>query len=114
MIILRAQRNGMLWYKYLQTNGVEGVEPPAWTRELNETLVAWKKTTPGSEEFKTLGSRMIDIQLDNLMFIGTVRAPNVIYRSNELRNFEPFKTQSHTFFRTYPYNPEQWYFVREN
>lgn len=109
-----SQRNGMLWYKYLQTNGDEGVEPPAWTRELNETLIAWKKTTPGSEEFNTLVSKMIDIQLDNLMFIGTVLAPNVIYRSNELRNFEPFKTQSHTFFRTYPYNPEQWYFVREN
>ena len=29
-------RNGMLWERYNLTDGAEGIEPPAWTKELEE------------------------------------------------------------------------------
>lgn len=102
-------RNGMLWNRYIETGGAEGIEPPAWTVELEETVQAWQQTTPGSDEFNSLGSKIIDIQLANLTFIGTVQSQNLIYRSNKLQNFDPFKTWSYEYYRTYPYHPDQWW-----
>ena len=47
--------------------------------------------------------------LDSFMFIGTVNAPNPIYRSNALGNFETPKTWSYDYYRTYPYRGHQWF-----
>ena len=38
-----------------------------------------------------------------LIFIGTVSAPNPIYHRNALKNVTEFKTWSYEYYRTYPY-----------
>jgi len=47
--------------------------------------------------------------VDNMLFIGTVKAVAPIYHSNNLKNFTEFKTQSYAYYRTYPYRATQWY-----
>ncbi|MCV6576982.1 MAG: ABC transporter substrate-binding protein [Cohaesibacter sp.] len=103
------QRNGVLWDRYNTSGGKEGVQPPAWTKELEDTARAWQATTPGTKDYDELGSKIIDIQLTNLQFIGTVQTQNIIYRSNKLQNFEPFKVWAYEYYRSYPYHPDQWW-----
>ena len=50
----------------------------------------------------------IDIVRNRFLFIGTVNAPNPIYRTNKLANFQTPKTQSYEYYRVYPYRPQQW------
>ena len=102
-------RSGMLWHRYKTSNGAEGIAPPQWVEDLEATVKAWQSTLPDSDEYNKLGSKIIDIQLANLMFIGTVQSQNIIYRSNALQNFEDFKTWSYEYYRAYPYHPDQWW-----
>lgn len=101
-------RAGMLWQRFNETGGAEGVEPPAWTNEMAEAVAAWQTHLPGTEESNALGSRLIDMTLERFMFIGTVSAPNPIYASNRLVNFETPRTWSYAYYRVYPYRPQQW------
>lgn len=103
------QRNGMLWERYTNTNGAEGVKPPAWTEELAKLAGEWQTTTPGSDAYNELGGKIIDLQLANMQYIGTVQSQNLIYRSNKLQNFDEFKTWSYDYYRAYPYQPDQWW-----
>jgi peptide/nickel transport system substrate-binding protein len=103
------QRNGMLWDRYKSTNGSEGIAPPAWTEDLEAKAKAWQTTIPGSDEYNKLGSEIIDLQLANMQYIGTVKTQNIIYRSNKLQNFDEFKTWSYDYYRAYPYHPDQWW-----
>jgi peptide/nickel transport system substrate-binding protein len=103
------QRNGMMWERFKNTNGAEGIEPPVWTSELADLAKAWQTTSPGSDEYNALGAQIIDLQLANMQYIGTVQTQNVIYRSNKLQNFDEFKTWSYDYYRAYPYHPDQWW-----
>ena len=71
---------------------------------------AFQSAVPGSDEQAALGSKLATSMAENLPFIGTVQAPNVIYHRNALKNFPEFKTQSYEYYRTFPYMPAQWYF----
>ena len=55
------------------------------------------------------GARMAAAMAENLPFIGTVQAPNIIYHRNSLVNVAEFKTQSYEYYRTYPYLAPQWF-----
>jgi peptide/nickel transport system substrate-binding protein len=44
-----------------------------------------------------------------MVMIGTVKAPEPIYASNNLKNFTEFKTWSYEYYRTYPYRATQWW-----
>tara|TARA_B100002003_G_C14133183_1_gene544977 strand:- start:28 stop:2097 length:2070 start_codon:yes stop_codon:yes gene_type:complete len=101
-------RNGMLWAQYLETDGKEGVEPPAWVGEWKDLVLEWQQHLPGSPESDDLGAKLIEAQLDQLVFIGLVEAPNPIYHSTKLENFETPKTWSYEYYRVYPYRPQQW------
>ncbi|WP_370255433.1 ABC transporter substrate-binding protein [Nioella sp.] len=102
-------RVGMLWSRYIETNGAEGIEPPAWTGELAETVAAWQQLQPGSAESNELGQQIIQQIQDGFMFIGTVQAPNPVYHSNALQNFMAPQTWSYEYYRMYPYRPQQWW-----
>jgi len=105
-----AHRTGMLWAEYIDSKGTKGVKPPAWVGVLSNTIDAFQSATPGSDEAKKLGSKLVEIMTGQLMFIGTVQAPAPIYHRNVLKNFVPFKTASYEYYRTYPYRPQQWFF----
>ncbi|MCG6904446.1 MAG: ABC transporter substrate-binding protein [Rhodobacter sp.] len=102
-------RTGMLWAEYIDTAGASGVEPPQWVTDLAADVNAFQGATPGSAEQGEIGARMAKTMTENLLFIGTVQAPNVIYHRNALKNVPEFKTQSYEYYRTYPYLAAQWW-----
>ena len=101
--------NGMLWAQYLETDGAQGIEPPAWTAEMAETIIEWQQFQPGTPESDSLGAALIDMSLEQLLYIGLVKAPAPVYRSNLLGNFHPPVTWSYEYYRMYPYRPAQWW-----
>ena len=76
---------------------------------LIDDVNAFQGATPGSAEQGEIGARMAKTMTEQLLFIGTVQAPNVIYHRNALKNVPEFKTQSYEYYRTYPYLAAQWY-----
>jgi len=103
-------RTAMLWAEWVDSNGASGVEPPEWVKTMMADIDAFQGATPGSDEQSELGGKLAKSMAENLPFIGTVQAPNVIYHRNALKNFAEFKTQSYEYYRTFPYLPVQWYF----
>ena len=103
-------RTGMLWAEWVDTAGATGVEPPQWVKDLMADTDAFQGSVPGSAEQGEIGARMAKAMAENLLFIGTVQAPNVIYNRNALKNVAEFKTQSYEYYRTFPYVAAQWYF----
>ena len=103
-------RVGMLWAEWVDSDGAKGVEPPQWVKDMIADINAFQSAVPGSDEQAALGSKLATSMAENLPFIGTVQAPNVVYHRNALKNFPEFKTQSYEYYRTFPYMPAQWYF----
>ncbi len=103
-------RTGMLWAEYVDSDGANGVKPPAYVKQLIEDINAFQSATVGSPESNTLGARMVENMVSNLLFIGTAQVPAPIYHRNALKNFPEFKTSSYEYYRTYPYRGAQWYF----
>ena len=105
-------RNGMLWAEYIDSNGKKGVKPPAWVDEMSKTIDAFQSATPGSDEAKKLGNKLVEMMTSHLLFIGTVLAPAPVYHRNVLKNFPHFKTNSFEYYWAYPYRAIQWYFAK--
>lgn len=103
-------RSGMLWAEWVDSNGASGVEPPEYVKQLISDINAFQSAPAGSDVSNTLGARMVESMVSNMLFIGTVQAPAPIYHSNTLKNFVEFKTHSYEYYRTTPYRAEQWYF----
>jgi len=102
-------RTGMLWAEWVDSGGASGVEPPQWVKDLIDDVNAFQGAAPGSDEQAEIGARMAQAMTENLLFIGTVQAPNVIYHRNALKNVAEFKTQSYEYYRTFPYVAAQWF-----
>jgi len=102
-------RTGMLWAEWVDTEGASGVEPPEYVKELISDINAFQSAAGGSEEFNTLGARLVENMVSNMLFIGAVQAPAPIYHRNALKNFQEFQTHSYEYYRTYPYRATQWY-----
>ncbi len=102
-------RAGMLWAEWLDTNGASGVEPPEWAKKLASDIDAFQSAVPGTPESDALGAGLVETFVSNMVMIGTVKAPEPIYASNNLKNFTEFKTWSYEYYRTYPYLATQWW-----
>jgi len=102
-------RNGMLWAEYIDSDGANGVKPPAYVDALIADIAAFQSTVAGTPESDVIGARLVQNMTENLIFIGTVLAPAPIYHRNALKNFPKFKTASYEYYRTYPYRAHQWY-----
>ena len=102
-------RQGMLWAEWVDSDGSSGVEPPQWVKDMIDDVNAFQSAVPGSDEAAAIGARMSKAMAENLMFIGTVQAPNLIYHRNSLVNVTEFKTWSYEYYRTYPYVGAQWF-----
>lgn len=103
-------RTGMLWAEYIDSKGTKGVKPPAYVDEMRADIDAFQSVEAGTPESDKIGARLVKNMTGNLLFIGTVQAPNPIYHRNALKNFPDFKTWSYEYYRTYPYRPQQWFF----
>ena len=102
-------RAGMLWAEWLDTNGASGVEPPEWAKKLASDIDAFQSAVPGTPESDALGASLVETFVSNMVMIGTIKAPEPIYASNNLKNFTEFKTWSYEYYRTYPYLATQWW-----
>ena len=102
-------RNGMLWAEWVDSNGANGVEPPAYVKELIADVNAFQSADQSSVEFEKIGERMVKNMVENMLFIGTVNAPAPMIHHNNLNNFTEFKTHSYEYYRTYPYRATQWW-----
>ncbi len=102
-------RTGMLWGEYVDTDGASGVKPPQYVYDMMDDINAFQGEIAGTDASNTVGARLVKTMVDNLLFIGTVKAVAPIYHNNDLKNFTEFQTQSYAYYRTYPYRPTQWY-----
>ncbi len=102
-------RTGMLWAEWLDSDGASGVEPPEWAKQLATDINDFQSAVPGSPESNALGAALVENFVGNMVMIGTVKAPEPIYASNDLKNFTEFKTWSYEYYRTYPYRGTQWW-----
>jgi peptide/nickel transport system substrate-binding protein len=101
-------RTAMLWAEWIDTNGTAGVEPPAWAGVMADDILAFQGATAGSDESNVLGAKLVQAMVDNLLFIGTVKAAAPVYHSNALKNFPEFQTASYSYYWSYPYRGPQW------
>lgn len=102
-------RTGMLWGEYIDTDGASGVKPPQYVYDMMADIDAFQAAIAGSDESNVIGERLVQNVVDNLLFIGTVKAVAPIYHNNDLKNFTEFQTQSYAYYRTYPYRATQWW-----
>ena len=102
-------RTGMLWGEYIDTDGASGVKPPEYVYQMMDDIDAFQGAVAGSDESNEIGTRLVQSVVDNLLFIGTVKAVAPIYHNNDLKNFTEFQTQSYAYYRTYPYRATQWW-----
>jgi len=93
-------RNGMLWAEWVDSNGEKGIEPPAYVKQMMKDIAAFQSAPVGSDKSNELGAALTRNMVENLLFIGTVSAPNPIYRRNALKNVTEFKTWSYEYYRT--------------
>ncbi len=101
-------RTAMLWAEYIDSNGTAGVQPPAWADEMADDIAAFQGAIAGSDESNALGAKLVQAMVDNLLFIGTVKAAAPVYHSNKLLNFPEFQTASYSYYWAYPYRGPQW------
>lgn len=102
-------RTAMLWGEYVESDGASGVKPPAYAYSMMDDINAFQAAVIGSDVSNEIGARMVKTMVDNLLFIGTVKAVLPVYHSNNLHNFPEFKAQTGSFLRAYPYRGSQWY-----
>ncbi len=102
-------RTAMLWGEYVESGGSAGVEPPAYVAEMMEDVKAFQATPVGTPDSDALGLKLVKNMTGNLLFIGTVKGEQPIYRAKALKNVTQFKTASYAYYRTYPYRPAQWF-----
>ena len=103
-------RNGMLWLKYIDSQGKEGIQPPDWAVEMGEKVIKWQQYQPGTPQSNKLGNELVQLTIDNMPFIGLISGSGPIYHSNKLKNFETPKIWAYEYYRVYPYRPNQWFF----
>jgi peptide/nickel transport system substrate-binding protein len=101
--------SGMLWGQYVDTDGASGVKPPKWVYDMMAKIDEFQAAIAGSDKSNKLGAELVNLVVDNLLFIGTVKAVAPLYHNNALKNFTDFKTQSYAYYRTYPYRATQWF-----
>ncbi|MEM6933284.1 MAG: ABC transporter substrate-binding protein, partial [Pseudomonadota bacterium] len=107
-------RVGMLWAEWIDTGGTAGVEPPQWAQDMMKDIEVFQQSAPGSDASNAAGAKLATTMAEQLLFIGTVSAPNPIYHRNALKNFTEFKTWSYEYYRTYPYRATQWFLADES
>lgn len=103
--------NGYLWAEYLANDGASGLEPPEWVITLGEKATEYQQFPQGTPESDALGTEMVDLLNEGLLFIGTVgNASEPVYRRNDVGNFQIFTARSYDYYWSYPFRPTQWFF----
>ena len=79
--------SGPLWRQWLDTGGTDGMEPPEIIKELWDTTEEWRRQPFGTEKYKELGRKILQINADNAWLLGTVGlVPRVGIVKDTVRN----------------------------
>ncbi len=99
------------WANYMKTGGAEGIEPPAWVSELNQTALDFAAAVQGSDESNALGAKLIQLNLENMVIIGTAGAvPQINVVSNKLVNVPRWNLNAYRAGFAHSQQVEQWAF----
>ena len=64
-----------------------GIEPPQWVKDYEELFRAMELMRIGSPEYNETVSEIMDMQAENLFWIGTVGlVPDLIVAKNDVKN----------------------------
>ena len=102
---------GVPWVTYWNTNGAEGVKPPAWVDELRQAALDFAGTEQGTDENNALGAKLIKMNLDNMVIIGTAGAvPQINVVSNKLTNVPGWNLNAYRAGFAHSQQADQWAF----
>jgi peptide/nickel transport system substrate-binding protein len=98
------------WRQWLDTNGAQGIEPPAEIKQLYKDVQDWLDTPTGTPEYTALIKKIITTNVINLYYFGTVSAPPRVFAiSNKIGNM-PQDDGTVGTSGTHPYMPETAFF----
>ncbi len=101
---------GFLWANWVETDGAEGVEPPADVLRLYELADEFAQHPLGSERSNEIGAEIVDIHVSNLWKIGIVgNLPEPVVHHNNLGNFQTYTAKSYDYYWSAPFRPVQWF-----
>ncbi len=103
---------GPPWGPWLRENGAAGEEPPQWVQDMDLLASELQGVHPSSARFLELGSEMVRLHKEHLPIIGVIgMLPSPAVVSKRLRNVTTWTMNNYSYARTYPFRPDQWYFV---
>jgi peptide/nickel transport system substrate-binding protein len=104
---------GPLWYNWVKTGGKEGIEPPAYMKEIM-TLVDHAKTVGPADQAKD-AQQIMKLWVDNMVEIGTVGLTatdqGVVVVNAKMRNVPQNLTKDWPLRTPGNGRPETWFFV---
>jgi len=104
---------GVEWAKWRETEGAEGIEPPADILRLWELADVFLSAPLGSAESDSAGAEIVRIHADQMLKIGVVAGiPSPYVQRNDLKNVQPLTAKTYDYYWTYPYRPQQWFLAR--
>jgi peptide/nickel transport system substrate-binding protein len=102
---------GVPWVTYWETDGADGVKPPAWVDELRQTAIDFAGTEEGTDENNALGAKLIKLNLDNMVIIGTAgKVPQINVVSNKLANVPAWNLNAYRAGFANSQQADQWAF----
>ncbi len=104
---------GIAWSQWRNTNGEQGVEPPAEMAKLWDLADQLIQQPLGTPESDAIGAEIVEIHLENMLRIGTVGdiVEPFLYH-NTVKNVQPLTSKTYDYYWVYPYRPQQW-FIQE-
>lgn len=101
-----------LWEQWFETNGAQGVEPPADVKRLMEIFTTLAPATGNDQARAAYIREIAQIWGDNFWTIGTVGVPfNLSFAKNRLRNIPENGAHSHPANPSI-YRPYQWFWKK--
>lgn len=101
------------WATWIETNGTQGVEPPADIQRLFAAAAEFTQHPLGTDKSNELGAEIMKIHLDNMIKIGVVaEIPEPYVYTNALKNVPPLTAKAYDYYWTYPYRAQQWFLAQ--
>jgi peptide/nickel transport system substrate-binding protein len=101
------------WATWIETNGAQGVEPPADIQRLFAAAAEFTQHPLGTDKSNELGAEIMKIHLDNMIKIGVVaEIPEPYVYTNALKNVPPLTAKAYDYYWTYPYRAQQWFLAQ--
>jgi peptide/nickel transport system substrate-binding protein len=104
------RRTGGPWVDYWNSKGASGEKPPAYIQSWHDLGVKMRSMEVGSKEWSDTGKSLVQKNLDNMIYIGTVGyVPALAIVNNRVKNVPAITTMVWDYYYFYPYKPDQFF-----